>query len=360
MDNGSFDCVEEYQTIMDTAPHLIVSINEHGQIIDCNNKISDFLGYNKKDIIGLPVLNFIHPKYHEKSLNDWTGTDSEESLNKAEYKFIRRDGSQMNVIVNSAKIKDENNGHSMRVWVIENNSSQKNKGIKNLKDNLKAEIYLDLISHDIDNLIEAITNYSELLLMKPNLSEQYKKYFQSTLLHTRAISDLISNVKYLLDLGNIFKVKDIDAFKILAEATDHAKQLNPFRILQINQSIFESEVIVRSNEMLKKVFINILNNAVKFDKHDDVIVDIFHSKTKDNKFWRLEFLDHGPGIPDALKEKIFCDFEIGNEYNHGSGLGLAVVKEVVTQSGGRVWVEDRVDDDYTKGSNFVILLPKCN
>jgi len=59
-----------------------------------------------------------------------------------------------------------------------------------------------------------------------------------------------------------------------------------------------------------------------------------------------------------LKNKVFNDFEIGSENIHGSGLGLAVVKEVINNSYGKIWVEDRVAGDHTKGSSFVILLPK--
>jgi signal transduction histidine kinase len=177
--------------------------------------------------------------------------------------------------------------------------------------------------------------------------------------YSRAISDLINNIRRLANLSkNNIELKNIDVFKTLAAASDHIQQIYPLRKISIKQSISESEVIVQSSEMLKDAFLNILNNAIKFNRQDEVILEITHSLSKDKKYWKLEFKDNGPGVPDDLKNKIFNDFEIGSENIYGSGLGLAVVKDIINISNGRIWVEDRVADDYKKGSNFIILLPK--
>jgi signal transduction histidine kinase len=225
----------------------------------------------------------------------------------------------------------------------------------------RAEVYLDILGHDINNLNQAITSYSELLLLKPNLPKQYKKYLQTTFNQSQAISDLISNVRKLSQLKKEnFELKNIDIFGVLATASEKVQQTYPFRRFRINQSISESEVIVQSNEMLIYVFINLLNNAVKFDQNNEVVLDISHSLTEDKKFWKIEFKDSGLGVPDILKLRIFKEFEKGDESIRGSGLGLVVVKEIVKSSGGKVWVENKVRGDSSKGSNFIILLPKAN
>ena len=123
------------------------------------------------------------------------------------------------------------------------------------------------------------------------------------------------------------------------------------------QSISESEVLVKSNEMLIDVFYNIISNAIKFNCNEDVILDITHSVSEDNKFWKIEFKDNGSGVKDDIKNKIFEQFEIGNKNMRGAGLGLAVVSEIVTRSGGQIKVEDRISGKTDEGSNFVVLLP---
>jgi PAS domain S-box-containing protein len=358
MDRFLYGNEERYHNLLDSAPHLIASINEDGQIIDCNDKISEVLGYKQSEVIGHSMLDFIHPNYHGKAVESWNGGYLKDFKNKETFKMICKDGSVLDVLVNLARIRVDDNARSIRVWVIED-STQQAKPVNNVLNNgASAEVYLDILSHDIKSLTQAITAYSELLLMKPDLSEQYRKYFKTTLQHSRSIFDLISNVKHLSHIKNSdLEVKNIDIFKVLANAIDLVQQNNPHKFLKINQGISESDVIVKCNDMLEYAVLNIINNAIKYENGNEISMDIAHSISEDKRFWKLEFKDYGPGVPDNLKDRIFHDFEIGNEINHGSGLGLALVKEIVIRSGGKVWVEDRIEGDFSQGSNFVLLLP---
>ena len=74
-------------------------------------------------------------------------------------------------------------------------------------------------------------------------------------------------------------------------------------------------------------------------------------------YYMVSVEDNGPGIPDNLKEKIFNRLQRGETLARGMGLGLYLVKSLVDSYHGRVWVEDRVAGDHTKGSRFVVMLP---
>ena len=110
------------------------------------------------------------------------------------------------------------------------------------------------------------------------------------------------------------------------------------------------------NELLEDVFYNILDNAVKYDQHDRVEVEVAMSEVEDGNYGKIEFKDHGPGVPDELKERIFTRWERGDKSVFATGLGLMLVKQIVDMCGGSVWVEDRVRGDRSAGSNFVVLL----
>jgi PAS domain S-box-containing protein len=355
------NCEERYHSIFDTAPHLITSIDSNGIIVDCNNRVLDYLGYKQEEFIGLSILNLIHPDYENKAKGFINLTFPKGTSKKDKFKMLRKDGSEIDVTITNSgfKIKSEGDKPLGNIFVIEDITDLKKPEKIAMVQKSHAEAYLDILVHDINNLNKSINTYSELLLLKPKLSSQYKKYILTTLDYSRAISDLINNIRRLANLSkNNIELKNIDVFKTLAAASDHIQQIYPLRKISIKQSISESEVIVQSSEMLKDAFLNILNNAIKFNRQDEVILEITHSLSKDKKYWKLEFKDNGPGVPDDLKNKIFNDFEIGSENIYGSGLGLAVVKDIINISNGRIWVEDRVADDYKKGSNFIILLPK--
>ena len=119
-----------------------------------------------------------------------------------------------------------------------------------------------------------------------------------------------------------------------------------------NQSI-----IVKGNSLLLEVFNNILINAAKFTRSQEVKIEI-NILMDSNEHYKLEFKDYGPGIEDRMKFKIFDRASRADHDMWGTGLGLTLVKKVVESLGGDIHVEDRVEGDRTKGSNFVLLLQR--
>jgi len=73
---------------------------------------------------------------------------------------------------------------------------------------------------------------------------------------------------------------------------------------------------------------------------------------------KIEFKDNGIGVTDPAKEIIFKGGYKRDKKFRGMGLGLSLVKKILESYNGEIWVEDRVPGDYTKGSNFVILIPE--
>ncbi|MBP8303503.1 MAG: PAS domain-containing protein [Phycisphaerae bacterium] len=105
---------------------------------------------------------------------------------------------------------------------------------------------------------------------------------------------------------------------------------------------------------LTQVFQNLLGNAVKFMDKPQGRIQI--GCIDDGAFWRFSVQDNGPGIEERHFDRIFKLFQTlaPQDESDSSGVGLAVVKKVVTFYGGRVWVESTVG----KGSTFFFTLPK--
>ena len=131
-----YECEEKYQNMMDFAPHLIASVNDDGQIIDCNSRISEILGYSKEEVIGLSILDFIHPSYHARAISSWNDCIPNHILRNDQLIMIHKDGSEVNVSIKLTGLKDDNLDRNSSIWVIEETktgSKEKNRYKRNVQ-----------------------------------------------------------------------------------------------------------------------------------------------------------------------------------------------------------------------------------
>jgi signal transduction histidine kinase len=120
----------------------------------------------------------------------------------------------------------------------------------------------------------------------------------------------------------------------------------------------DCECTVMANDLLRDVFENLIGNSIKHSTGQLIINVAAKSITVDSRdYCRISIEDNGPGIPDKLKKSIFERFRAGAKKASGRGLGLYLVKSLVNSYNGRVWVEDRVPGDHTRGARFVVMLP---
>ena len=121
-------------------------------------------------------------------------------------------------------------------------------------------------------------------------------------------------------------------------------------------------------EQLTQAVLNVVRNAAQAleGKKDDPLITLTTrvaryvtlAKRRHRVALALSIEDNGPGIPDWVKDKIFERFQRGVTKAHGKGLGLFLVKRLVHDYQGSVWVEDRVPGDYSRGTKFTVTLPE--
>jgi two-component system phosphate regulon sensor histidine kinase PhoR len=113
------------------------------------------------------------------------------------------------------------------------------------------------------------------------------------------------------------------------------------------------EVLV-DKDQIKRVFINLINNAVKYTPQGKIRVELH----KLEREIQIDISDTGCGIPEAALEKIFEEFyrvdSAMNQEIKGTGLGLSLVKNIIEAHKGKIWVKSKVG----AGSTFSFTLPQ--
>ena len=225
----------------------------------------------------------------------------------------------------------------------------------------RAEFYKDLFMHDINNVLQNILSSMELTDMYKGNLEKINHFNNIIKDQVMRGSKLVSNIRKLSKLEETeMSIKPMEICSILKKAITYVK--NPYydRNINIQVDSVSKTLYLQANELLEDVFENILGNAVKYNENPVVEINIKISREilESSDYLRMEFLDNGIGISDHRKKLVF-QREVNSETRiQGMGLGLSLVKKIVETYNGKIWVEDKIKGDHSKGSNFVLLIPK--
>ena len=224
----------------------------------------------------------------------------------------------------------------------------------------RAEFYKDLFAHDINNILQSILSANEIIAILGNYETNQKMVRLIEIIKEQVNrgKKLVSNVRKLSQIeGQEIIIEKIEIFNILKKAVKFIHNSFHDKNLKIQIKTFSEQIYIKANELIEEVFENILINAVKHNNNPTIEINIKISKLakEGNNYYKIEFIDNGVGIEDDRKTTIFQRVD---KSIHGMGLGLSLVKKIIQKYEGKVWVENIVKDDYSKGSNFIILIPE--
>ena len=231
----------------------------------------------------------------------------------------------------------------------------------------RANFYKDLFTHDIRNIIQNIGMSVELIVKYQNKeesvkSEKFKELHEIMKHQIKAAKNLIINITKLsaLDEAKKSELLPINLSDSLSKAITLVKEGFQQKMLNIQVDPVDKNIKVKANELLFDVFENILINAVKYNENKILEISIKISKINEDKinYIKLEFIDNGIGINDSLKKLIFLREYKELKGEKGMGIGLSLVFRIIQFYKGKIWVENKEKEDYTQGSNFVVLIPQ--
>lgn len=209
------------------------------------------------------------------------------------------------------------------------------------------------VSHELKTPLTSIRLLSERLLkLTPKELTKQKEYQGLILTQSYQLSQLIANILDFSKLDQegkeIYHFEKTDIGTLIKQVIDDypAKLVRPNCKLEIKLKDGMPLVMV-DKQMLSRAFSNLLSNAFKFSP-DHGLIGI-KIGIKDNNLF-IEVSDQGPGIDVSVQDKIFERF-----YHHGkgTGLGLALVRQIAQGHKGEVELES----EKGKGSTFRIVLP---
>lgn len=344
---------------------LIVGLDTNGQVVSFNKFCEKKLSYTFKDIKGKDWFDIAYPietktssrLYFKKLLETKVNDIMEDSI-------LTRDKSLINVRWHISIVDDAEGTVELVFFFGEDTKEKRDReeeleaqNLQLMYSNEELENILSIVSHDLKNPLYIIQDFASILDQeyKDTLSEDALYYLQRIKANAKHMEKLI---KDLLDLSRTARIKGVwqecSVSEIIKRAIGELKE--PINTRGIKIKMPEKFPILKcDSERILQVFMNLMSNSIKFigDTADPCIEIGWSDKGEEYEFYMK---DNGIGIEPEYHEKIFVIFQRLQDVKdvEGTGVGLTIVKKVIENHGGRVWVESKKGE----GATFYFTIPK--
>lgn len=333
----------------------MVVVDAEGKIILVNSAGEALLGITKNDI-GRPIKDVVKDE-HLLTLTKHISSEKDEVVEK-DIEVVSADESTMKVLRTSSAVVEDHNGNTVGMVTMLNDIT-KQKEIEGLKSQFLANV-----SHELRTPLVAIEKSVSLILSKSTgeISPTQNEFLSIAERNLKRLTLLIND---LLDLSklearkNAIQPESTDLDKLIVDSEESLNNWAASKSIKLGKSVSADlpKVEVDPNKIIQ-VLNNLIGNAIKFTPANGSIT-VEASYEKQEELVRVSVVDTGVGIAPEDLGKIFDKFyqsrEKADTEIKGTGIGLAIVKEIVELHKGKVWVES----EKGKGSRFIFTLPIC-
>lgn len=353
---------EKYRKIVEETGDAVYSSDYKGYFTYVNPVCTKLTGYTENELLGKLFLEIIAPDWKEKVAKFY----KEQFDNKVQettftFPIITKSGEKkwIEQTVTQLKEGDLITGHNAIVRdITERKKAQENikqKSEELAQSNQELEQFAYVASHDLQEPLRTISNFVGLLGKKysEKTDEDTKQYFTFIVKATSKMQNLIKDLLEFSRIGKnvVFATVDCNTVynEVIANLGASIKESNA----KITSAILP---VLKGNEIeLKRLFQNLISNAIKFRKKN-VKPEINITVEDKNTEYLFAIKDNGIGIEKQFIPKLFIIFQrlhSDDEYA-GTGIGLSACKKIVTLHGGKIWLESKIGE----GSTFYFTLPK--
>lgn len=255
------------------------------------------------------------------------------------------------------------------------------KNVELLEANRVKSEFLATMSHELRTPLTAIIGFSELLLenVMGELNEEQRDSLGEVLHNGNALLELINNLLDLskMDSGKmVLQYSQFDLRDLLERLSRTVSSLIQKKQQALTLDVEEGLAPMRADEKrVHQVVLNLLSNAIKFTNNSGAISIVarhYHGTAAMPPAWRervakdsgiyyyIGVTDNGIGIPPEHVNSVFDTFtqldSSATRRYAGTGLGLALARQLVELHGGTIWVES----EFGKGSAFHCLFPQLD
>ncbi len=359
---------------------LSMNVDDVFLMLDAKTYQADYVSPNAEKLLGITaeqirkdirVLGKLHPAEHEDLEKNYLEEIQVHEQRELDLKYVHLKTGEKRWFHNIA-MGSEVNGKKKYILVMSDRTSDwkmnqaLSEAVRAAETANKAKsTFLSNMSHDIRTPMNAIIGFTTLAVSNIDDKKRVQDYLGKILSSSNHLLSLINDIldmsriesgKIHLEETEVSLSEVLHDLKTIISGQIHAKQLE----LYMDAMDVTNEDVYCDKTRLNQVLLNLLSNAVKFTPAGGIVsvrIRQCHGTQKGSELYEIRVKDSGIGMSQEFVQKIFSPFERERtstvSRTQGTGLGMAITKNIVDMMGGTIEVQTEQD----KGTEFIVRLP---
>lgn len=349
---------DKYGSIIANMNLGLIELDTQGKIQLVNGSFCAMSGFEREELLGKTTVKILGVQAESGAAWDWSQVVADKDSGPKEVQVVHKSGEIRYWLVSGAPRYSETHkvigsiGIHLDITEHKQLQLEKEKLLSKLEEsNQSLKEYAYVVSHDLKSPLRSIQALASWLKndYADTLDDAGKDYLDHMQDKIESMEHLISGIlEYSTANTSELKNVSVDLQEVVEGIVDSI--FIPEHVLvAIPKKLPE---VVADRTKMRQLFQNIISNAVVHIEKEEGRVEVLCQEGKEH--WEFCIRDNGVGIPKKYHEKIFEIFQSASTEKKSTGIGLSIVKKIVTRYNGRVWVES----EEGQGTDFYFTLEK--
>lgn len=343
--------------IVESSDDAIISKDLNGIVTDWNKSAERIFGYKSAEIVGRPITVLIPAEFLNDENVILAKIRAGERIHHFQTVRLNKNGDRIDVSLTISPIRDQRGSIVGAAKIVRDITAQKKlEATLHISERLASVGRLAAtVAHEINNPLEAVTNFIYIAKQHPEASEEVKGYLNSADDELRRVAHITQQtLGFYRDNSHPISLVIADVLQDVLTVYERKCQ---YKTLDVEQRIEPNLTLRTVQGELKQILSNLIANAIDASKENGKIIicaRTSHHFPSGGSGVRITIADNGVGISDENKQKLFAPF-FTTKTAVGTGLGLWITKDLLEKKGGRILF--RSTDSDRSGTVMTIYLP---